>query len=73
MSKSNNKKKKIVYFSTPAFGHLNAEYPVISKLIENGYSKKDACREIANKYGVSKNTLYNNIKEKWYEVGCWFR
>lgn len=35
---SKNNKKKIIYFSTPAFGHLNAEYPVISKLIENGYS-----------------------------------
>ena len=35
---NNKKNKKIVFFSTPAFGHLNAEYSVISKLIENNYS-----------------------------------
>ena len=43
----------------------NNDYDKMVKvLIENGYSKKDACREIADKYGVSKNMLYNNIKEK---------
>ncbi len=34
----NDTNKKVVFFSTPAFGHLNAEYSVISKLIEHGYS-----------------------------------
>ena len=29
--------KKIVFFSTPAFGHINCVYPVISKLVKNNY------------------------------------
>ena len=29
--------KKIVFFSTPAFGHLNCVYPVIEKLVKSGY------------------------------------
>lgn len=29
--------KKIVFFSTPAFGHINSVYPVISKLVKNNY------------------------------------
>lgn len=60
MSKSNNKKKKIVYFSTPAFGHLNAEYPVISKLIENGYSVDWYC---SKKYKSFVEETGANYKE----------
>ena len=29
--------KRIVFFSTPAFGHINSVYPVISKLVKNNY------------------------------------
>lgn len=29
--------KRIVLFSTPAFGHINSVYPVISKLVKNNY------------------------------------
>ena len=36
----------------------------IEKLIANGYSKKDAIKEVADKYSISKNKLYNEyIKE----------
>ena len=36
----------------------------ISKLIDSGYSKKDAIKEIADRYNISKNKLYNNyVKE----------
>ncbi len=60
MSKSNKKTKKIVYFSTPAFGHLNAEYPVISKLIENGYSVDWYC---SKKYKSFVEETGANYKE----------
>lgn len=35
----------------------------INKLLTQGYSKRDAIREIADKYNVSKNKLYNEFKE----------
>ena len=35
----------------------------INKLLTQGYSKRDAIREIANKYNISKNKLYNEFKE----------
>ena len=35
----------------------------IDKLLTKGYSKRDAIREIADKYNVSKNKLYNEFKE----------
>lgn len=35
----------------------------IDKLLKQGYSKRDAIREIADKYNVSKNKLYNEFKE----------
>lgn len=34
----------------------------IDKLLTQGYSKRDAIREIADKYNVSKNKLYNEFK-----------
>lgn len=30
-------KKKIIFFSTPAFGHINSVYPVLERLVKNGY------------------------------------
>ena len=35
----------------------------IYKLLTQGYSKRDAIREIADKYNVSKNKRYNEFKE----------
>jgi len=35
---------------------------LINNLIENGYSKRDAIKEIADKYNISKNKLYNSFK-----------
>lgn len=35
----------------------------IDMLLTQGYSKRDAIREIADKYNVSKNKLYNEFKE----------
>lgn len=35
----------------------------IDKLLTQGYSKRDVIREIADKYNVSKNKLYNEFKE----------
>lgn len=35
----------------------------INKLLTLGYSKRDAIREIADKYNISKNKLYNEFKE----------
>ena len=35
----------------------------IDKLLTQGYSKRDAIREIADKYNGSKNKLYNEFKE----------
>ena len=29
--------KKIVFFSTPAFGHINSVYPIILKLVKKNY------------------------------------
>ena len=37
---------------------------IINDLIKNGYSKKDAIKEVVEKYGVNKNKLYNLVKEK---------
>ena len=36
---------------------------LINELIEKGYSKRDAVKEIADKYNISKNKLYNMVKE----------
>ncbi len=35
---------------------------LINNLIEKGYSKRDAIKEIAERYNVSKNKLYNEFK-----------
>lgn len=35
----------------------------IKMLIDKGYSKRDAIREIADKYNISKNKLYNDYME----------
>jgi glycosyltransferase, MGT family len=40
-------KKKIMFFSTPAYGHLISEFPIIKKLIESGYEVDWYC---TNKY-----------------------
>ena len=37
---------------------------LISNLVEKGYSKRDAIKEIAEEYSVSKNKLYNMFKEE---------
>ena len=58
MNKNNN--KKIIFFSTPAFGHLNAEYPVILKLIEEGYSVDWYC---SKKYKSLVEEIGANFKE----------
>ncbi len=62
MSKNNNKKKKIIYFSTPAFGHLNAEYPVISKLVENGYSVDWYCSKKYKSFVEETGANYKEYK-----------
>lgn len=36
----------------------------IKMLIDKGYSKRDAIREIADKYNISKNKLYNDYMEE---------
>ena len=36
---------------------------LINDLINKGYSKRDAIKEVADKYNVSKNKLYNMVKE----------
>ena len=36
---------------------------LINELIDKGYSKRDAVKEIAERYNVSKNKLYNMVKE----------
>lgn len=33
-------KKQIIFFSTPAFGHINSTLPIIKKLSDNGYKVK---------------------------------
>lgn len=37
---------------------------LISNLVAQGYSKRDAIREVAEEYSVSKNKLYNMFKEE---------
>lgn len=36
---------------------------IINNLIKQGYSKRDAIKETAEKYNISKNKLYNEFKE----------
>jgi 16S rRNA (cytidine1402-2'-O)-methyltransferase len=36
---------------------------LVNNLIKKGYSKRDAIKEIANKYSINKNKLYNLVKE----------
>lgn len=36
---------------------------LVNELIDKGYSKRDAVKEIAERYNVSKNKLYNMVKE----------
>lgn len=49
--------KKIVFFSTPAFGHLNCVYPVIEKLVKSGYQVDWYCskryRQFVEKTGAA--------------------
>ena len=49
--------KKIVFFSTPAFGHLNCVYPVIEKLVKNNYHVDWYCskkyKEFVEKTGAN--------------------
>lgn len=35
---------------------------IINDYIKNGYSKRDAIKEVADKYNISKNKLYNEVK-----------
>lgn len=43
----------------------NRDYrKLISDLVNKGYSKRDAIREVAEEYSVSKNKLYNMFKEE---------
>ena len=44
--------------SSPATAHVH-----VQKLIEKGYSKRDAIKEVSDRYNVSKNKLYNEYKE----------
>lgn len=44
---------KILFYSTPALGHINSVYPVISRLVENGHKVLWYC---TNKY---KDTVEN--------------
>ena len=37
---------------------------IINNLIKEGCTKKDAIKEVVNKYGVNKNKIYNIVKEK---------
>lgn len=37
---------------------------VINNLIEKGYSRRDAIKEVSDRYNVSKNKLYNEYKEE---------
>ena len=36
---------------------------IINNLLKKGYSKRDAIKEISDRYNVSKNKLYNEYKE----------
>ena len=36
---------------------------LVNNLIKEGYSKRDAIKEISDKYGINKNKLYNLVKE----------
>ena len=36
---------------------------IIKELINNGYSRRDAIKEVADRYNISKNKLYNMVKE----------
>ena len=36
---------------------------LVNNLIEKGYTKRDAVREIADKYNISKNKLYNMVSD----------
>lgn len=40
-------KNKIIFFSTPAYGHLVSEFPIIKRLVEDGYEIDWYC---TNKY-----------------------
>lgn len=58
-------KKKIIFFSTPAFGHILAEYPIIKKLIDEGYNvdwyATEQYRNIVEKSGAN----FKIYKEKF--------
>ncbi|MBQ9258688.1 MAG: hypothetical protein IJ187_02385 [Neisseriaceae bacterium] len=62
MIENNKKQKKIIYFSTPAFGHINAEYPVVSKLIENGYSVDWYCSKKYKNFVEETGANYREYK-----------
>ena len=36
---------------------------IINNLLEKGYSKRDAIKEVSDRYNFSKNKLYNEYKE----------
>ena len=55
--------KKIVFFSTPAFGHINAVFPVIKKLLMNNYQVDWYCSKRFKR--IVENTGANFIE---YEI-----
>ena len=43
---------------------IDINYKVsFDELIKKGYSKRDAIREISDRYGINKNKLYEEFKE----------
>ncbi|MBR6033766.1 MAG: hypothetical protein IKP28_03390 [Clostridia bacterium] len=75
------KKKRIIYFSTPAYGHLMPEFPIIKELVNLGYEVEWYCsakyKEFAEKsgakfiaYDIDFDNMYNvaELTENFYNL-----
>ena len=63
MKKINNT-KKIVYFSTPAYGHLMPEFPVIKRLVEKNLFEQNRLKEVENHSIINSDIIILKNKEK---------
>lgn len=74
-------KKKIIFYSTPAYGHLMPEYSVIKRLVDNGYDVEWYCSKKYKdfvlksgakfiEYKIDFDNKYNvaNLTENFYNL-----
>ena len=61
-------KNKIIFFSTPAYGHLVSSFPIIKKLIEDGYEIDWYCTNKYKKYIAESGANFIEYSVSFEEI-----